>query len=273
MEIVSRAGTSSSAGSDSDLQLGEVVTMIAEGKVRLEQGGQIATGERITFFPPEERALLQGAPEVRNLEARVRGDAMELRPGMAVVRSGASDGSAVVVDLPPMPDLGYSGFGSTSIGSAMPDAGVEASPTRIRSKVLRMIESEGGTTFRFSDAVQVEATNLKASCERLDVITETTGAGAEAAASPSRLEVDRIEGFGGVSIEQSGRTAQSEKIIIEPKEGRLVLEENASVTDERGVVAGHRMTLLQGQRRAIVEGGGPQEERARITLPALPGRD
>jgi len=38
-------------------------------------------------------------------------------------------------------------------------------------------------------------------------------------------------------------------------------------------VSGHRMTLLQGERRAIVEGGGPDGERARITLPAMPGRE
>ena len=52
-------------------------------------------------------------------------------------------------------------------------------------------------------------------------------------------------------------------------ESKVVLEGSAVVQDADGRVAGHRITLLQGQRRAIVEGGGPAGARARITLPAI----
>ena len=83
--------------------------------------------------------------------------------------------------------------------------------------------------------------------------------------------LERIEAHEHVVIKQTGRTATAQKAIIQPNEGQVVLEGEAVVEDERGRVSGHRMTLLQGQRRAIVEGGGPDGERARITLPAMPG--
>jgi lipopolysaccharide export system protein LptA len=72
-------------------------------------------------------------------------------------------------------------------------------------------------------------------------------------------------------IEQTGRSATAKKAIFLPKEGKVVLEGSAVVKGEHGRAAGHRMTLFQGQSRAIVEGGGPESERARITLPAMSG--
>ena len=54
-----------------------------------------------------------------------------------------------------------------------------------------------------------------------------------------------------------------------PKEVKVVLEGNAVVKDEQGRATGHRMTLFQGQGRAIVEGGGLEGERARVTLPTM----
>ncbi|HBR94414.1 MAG TPA: hypothetical protein DEA90_09650, partial [Opitutae bacterium] len=111
--------------------------------------------------------------------------------------------------------------------------------------------------------------NLDTTCERLDVIaTESKQAGTDAP-----LVLERIEALEQVVIKQIGRTATADKAIILPDEGKVVLEGEAVVEDDRGRVSGHRMTLLQGERRAIVEGGGPDGERARITLPAMPGRE
>jgi lipopolysaccharide export system protein LptA len=132
-----------------------------------------------------------------------------------------------------------------------------------------MIEESKQTLFRFTKDVEVTATNLDASCDRLDVIAvDRANAAPDAKLA---LELQRIVAHNNVVIKQAGRIATAKKASILPKEGKVVLEGRAVVKDERGRAAGHRMTLFQGQRRAIVEGGGPEGERARITLPAMPG--
>ena len=125
--------------------------------------------------------------------------------------------------------------------------------------------------FRFTEAVEVKGTNLEATCKRLDVIAVDKAQATDGPKNGKQLEVERIEAHDSVEIKQSGRTATAGRAFILPKEGKVVLEEDAVVNDERGRVSGHRMILLQGERRAIVEGGGSDDDRARITLPGFPG--
>jgi lipopolysaccharide export system protein LptA len=197
---------------------------------------------------------------------------MELKPKLAIVTSDGTE--KVKVELPMMPDLGYQTFSPTLNQEDAGEKEEAAKPelTVVQSRQLRMLEEPERTLFRFTDAVEISATNLEATCERLDVIA-TEKRAATATEDPSkRLEVERIEAHDSVEIKQAGRTATASRAFILPKEGKVVLEDNAVVNDERGRVSGYRMTLLQGQRRAIVEGGGgPGQERVRITLPALPG--
>ena len=68
-------------------EVGEVRDVIAEGGVRIEQEGQVATSEQVIFYPQEERAELSGHPRVTNGEAIVVGDLMQLKPGLAIVES------------------------------------------------------------------------------------------------------------------------------------------------------------------------------------------
>lgn len=263
-----------SAAADADLKVGEVKNIVADGGVRIEQSGQIATSEQVTFYPSEQRAVLTGQPRVTNGEAVVTGKTMELQPQLAIIRGVSSD--PVVVRLPEMPDLGYDAF--APVASPAPvttpepkpsSSSVAAVETVVTSQLLRMVEEPTRTVFRFTEDVRVTATNLDTTCDRLDVIAvEQAQAGANV---EDRLEVERIEAHDQVVIKQTGRTATAQQAIISPQEGKVVLEGEAIVEDDRGRVSGHRMTLLQGQRRAIVEGGGPDGERARITLPAMPG--
>jgi lipopolysaccharide export system protein LptA len=95
----------------------------------------------------------------------------------------------------------------------------------------------------------------------------------QADAGDGKLQVEQIEAFDDVEIKQAGRVATGDKATILPVAGKVVLEGDAVVTDERGRVSGHRMTLLQGERRAIVEGGGPNGARAKVTLPEMKSRD
>ena len=250
---------------DLDLKVGEVKNIVASGGVRIEQNGQVATGEQVTFYPADERAILTGDPKVINGEAIVTGNIMELKPKLATI-SGEADGP-VVVRLPEMPDLGYVAFTPSSAAEPMPTAQIETEATIVTSQVLHMIEEPRQTLFRFTENVQVTATNLDTTCERLEIIAvEQADAAADAKAA---LELERIEARENVVIKQTGRTATAKKAIFLPKEGKVVLEGSAVVKDEQGSAAGHRMTLFQGQGRAIVEGGGLEGERARVTLPGM----
>ncbi|NBB79086.1 MAG: LPS export ABC transporter periplasmic protein LptC [Verrucomicrobia bacterium] len=268
MTIVSTPGdVAESAVEVSELQVGEVERIVAEGEVVIEQSGQLATGERVVFYPDAQRAVLTGEPRLTNGDAVVTGIRMELKPGNAIIRGDSA--SPVKVRLPKLPDLGYDLSASNGETSDVTHGDPEPVETVVTSHVLRMIEEADHTLFRFTDAVLVEATNLSATGERLDVIAREVANPPSGVSNP--LQLDRIEAYGGVEITQTGRISTSEKAFILPDEGKLVLEGEAVVDDERGRVSGHRMTLLQGQRRAIVEGGGSGDDgRARITLPALP---
>ena len=247
------------------LKVGEVKNIFASGGVRIEQNGQVATGEQATFYPADERAVLTGDPKVINGEAIATGNTMELKPKLAIISGEADD--PVIVRLPEMPDLGYVAFTPTSADAPMPTVQNETEETIITSQLLHMIEEPKQTLFRFNEDVQVTATNLDTTCERLEVIAvEQPDATLDAKAA---LELQRIEAHENVVIKQTGRISTAKKAIFLPKEGKVVLEGSAVVKDEQGRAAGHRMTLFQGQGRAIVEGGGLEGERARVTLPGM----
>ena len=250
---------------DLDLKVGEVKNIVASGGVRIEQNGQVATGEQVTFYPADERAVLTGDPKVINGEAIATGNTMELKPKLAIISGEADD--PVIVRLPEMPDLGYVAFAPTSAEAPMPTVQNETEATIVTSQLLHMIEEPKQTLFRFNEDVQVTATNLDTTCERLEVIAiEKANATPDAKAA---LDLQRIEAYENVVIKQTGRISTAKKATFLPKEGKVVLEGSAVVKDEQGRAAGHRMTLFQGQGRAIVEGGGVEGERARVTLPGM----
>ena len=250
---------------DLDLKVGEVKNIVASGGVRIEQNGQVAIGEQVTFYPADERAVLTGDPKVINGEAIATGNTMELKPKLAIISGEADD--PVIVRLPDMPDLGYVAFTPASTSASKPTVQNETEATIVTSQLLHMIQEPKQTLFRFNEDVQVTATNLDTTCERLEVIAiEKANATSDAKAA---LELQRIEAHENVVIKQTGRISTAKKAIFLPKEGKVVLEGSAVVKDEQGRVSGHRMTLFQGQGRAIVEGGGLEGERARVTLPGM----
>lgn len=284
------------------LQVGEVKKVIAEGAVHIVQDDRVATADQVTFYPAQERADLVGSPRIERGDAVVVGDAMqltptlsivegsaelranagevivtghrmELKPGVAVVQSAVDQ--RVKVILPEMPDLGYGDLQALTLKpnqakEASEDPKAAGSETVVQSKTLRMVEEADQTLFRFTDTVSVNGTNLDAICGRLDVTAipiEVPEAG------ESSMAVETIEAFNNVVFKQTGRVATGDKATIQPIEGKVVLEGNAVVTDETGKVSGHRMTLLQGQRRVVVEGDRATETRATMTLPEMKPRD
>ena len=263
--ISNKVDHSKSTEEDLDLKVGEVKNIVASGSVRIEQNGQVATGEQVTFYPADERAILTGDPKVINGEAIATGNTMELKPKLAIISGEADD--PVIVRLPEMPDLGYVAFTPTSAEAPMPTVQNETEATIVTSQLLHMIEEPKQTLFRFNEDVQVTATNLDTTCERLEVIAiEKANTTSD---TKNTLDLQRIEAHENVVIKQTGRISTAKKAIFLPKEGKVVLEGSAVVKDEQGRAAGHRMTLFQGQGRAIVEGGGLEGERARVTLPGM----
>ena len=260
------------AGDAEILKVGEVRRVEAVGAVRIEQDNKVATSDQAIFYPQEERAELIGSPRVTNGEVIITGDRIELKPGTAVVHSDTD--KRVKVVLPEIADLGYEIMPALTL---QPNSGQQAAPapqasgseTVVQSKALRMIEETDKTLFRFTDSVSVSGTNLHALCERLDV---TAVAVQDAEAKESQMSVQTIEAFDNVEFKQTGRVATGDKATIYAMEGKVVLDGNVVVTDDSGKVTGQRMTLLQGQRRVIVEGDRATGKRATMTLPEIKPR-
>ena len=251
-----------------ELQVGVVKTITSNGGVQIERSNQIVSADEVIFYLEEGRAVLTGDPKITNAQAVVIGQSMELNPQTAIIRGEAS--SPVIVRLPELPDMGYVTV-STSLSKGVGvvnDSPAELHDTVVKSQLLKMVEEPERTRFLFSNEVEVTATNLTVTCKQLNLITRMVDNANTS--NKTSLELERIEAVDNVLIAQKGRTSTSKKAFILPKESKVVLEGMAGVQDEDGRVAGHRITLLQGQRRAIVEGGGPEGERARITLPAIP---
>jgi lipopolysaccharide export system protein LptA len=239
-----------------------VQKLIAEQAVRIDQAGQTAEAEHVIFFPLEERALLSGKPRLFSGNSEVRADIIELRPGLSLARSEIGS-DPVIVTLPDLPDLGYREPQTSS-------AQQPAIPTQIKSRSARMETDATETRFIFTDAVEVTATNLQLKSDSLQVFATPDSDKAPVTDSPHAgpaLQIERINAVGAVEINQKDRSASAGKAVFLPKEGRVILEMQPQVAQSGGgKVTGHRIVLMQNQRRAIVE-GGPDGERARITLP------
>ncbi len=254
------------------VETGAVRRAVARGGVRIERAGLVATGDEAIFHPVEERSILTGHPRVEGEGSTVEAERLELMPGGAKAES-AEGREPVRVRLPPLPDLGYAlGGPATGEPASAPDADAADAPERpsrptlVRSREARVFDEEGGQRFVFTRSVEVEATNLDVTCERLEVST-IEGPKPAGEEGPGTLDIRRIEASGGVVVSQEGRDASAERALVLPEEGRLVLEGDALVEDERGRASGERLTLLRGERRAIVEGNKEEGRRARISLP------
>ncbi len=141
--------------------------------------------------------------------------------------------------------------------------------TVVTSDHLEMISGETENHFFFSGNVVVVGTNLKATGDKMTVVASRVG---QNQAEGTVGEIGAISSIllqGNVVIEQAGRRATSGQAEIFPGSGRVVLTDNPVVVDSEGRVTGHRMELLQGERRARVFGDPTSGERPRVTLPAM----
>jgi len=252
------------------LKVGEVYELVAKGGVVIEQNSQRVSADEVTYHPLEESAVLLGDPQVADGESVIQGQRIDLKPGRVIVTG--TEEERVVVVLPEMPDMGYESSITASIEqnepASTPETETEPKETIVKSRVVEMIENPKKTLFRFIDSVEVKATNLEATCRQMDVSAAPTGLKSD---SGRDLKVERVVARDNVVILQENRISTCDTADILPEEGKVILNGNASVDDAQGKVSGHRITLNQGQRRAMVEGTGSEDGRARITIPGFDG--
>ncbi len=142
-----------------------------------------------------------------------------------------------------------------------------AMPTVIESESLDMRSSDTLTTFVFTNRVVVTGTNIRLTCDRLEVVTTRQG---DPKATIGKLgSFKSLVATGNVHLLQSDREATCGRAEVLPEDDKIILTDNPVVKDlSNGATAsGPRMILYRGERRAVIEGA--EANPTRITLPAI----
>jgi lipopolysaccharide export system protein LptA len=143
----------------------------------------------------------------------------------------------------------------------------EVQPTVIDSEQLDMRSTDTQTTFLFTKNVVVIGTNLRLTCDRLEVITTRKGDPTATIGKLGRFKSLIAEG--SVHIVQADREAACGRAEVLPDDNKIILTDNPVVKDlANGATAtGPRMVLYRGERRAVIEGA--EAAPSRIILPAI----
>ncbi len=143
----------------------------------------------------------------------------------------------------------------------------EVRPTVIESEQLDMRSTDTLTTFIFSKKVVVTGTNLRLTCDRLEVITTRKGDPTATIGKLGRFK--SLIADGNVYIVQSDREAACGRAEVLPDDDKIILTDNPVIKDlANGATAtGPKMVLYRGERRAVIEGA--ESAPTRIILPAI----
>jgi lipopolysaccharide export system protein LptA len=116
-----------------------------------------------------------------------------------------------------------------------------------------MISTDKETTITFRDQVEVTGTNMRLSCDYLEVVVLRTG---DQTATIGKLEKFRsMLATGNVHIVQGFREAACGRAEVLPEQEKVVLSDNPVVVDrdQNTRIAGEKITMLRGQRKVEVE--------------------
>ncbi len=146
-------------------------------------------------------------------------------------------------------------------------AAPEPPPTVVESQQLDMKSTDDDTTFLFTGLVTVTGNNLQLTCDRLEVIALRSGHDNDRSGLGQIGKFQSMVATGRVKIVQADRVATCGRAEVLPGEEKIVLTDKPMVRDGDSTVAGDRISLFRGERRAVVESGanGP----VRITLPPV----
>ncbi len=102
-------------------------------------------------------------------------------------------------------------------------------------------------------AVVLTGTNIKISCDRLEIIAE--GIGDKTATVPVLERFKYLLATSNVRIVQGEREATCGRAEVFPRDNKVVLTENPVVIDHgaSSVTHGTKITMLRGERRVLVE--------------------
>src|SRR5688572_16093040 len=122
-------------------------------------------------------------------------------------------------------------------------------PTVIESGSAEMVSTDKETTFTFRDGVVVTGTNLKMTCQHLEVIARRTGDPSATFGNPENFK--SLIATGQVHIVQNDREALCERAEVLPGDDKVILSGNPRVrsTDGQYEASGPMMELFRGERR------------------------
>ncbi|HVW19997.1 MAG TPA: LptA/OstA family protein [Opitutaceae bacterium] len=105
----------------------------------------------------------------------------------------------------------------------------------------------------FTGNVTLTGTNLRITCDRMEIIAE--GIGDKTATMPTLEKFKYLLATGHVHIVQGEREATSGRAELLPREDKIVLTEDPVVIDhgEGWAQAAEKITMLRGERRVITE--------------------
>lgn len=130
----------------------------------------------------------------------------------------------------------------------------EPQPTVIESAGPgEMVSTDKETTITFKDRVVVTGTNLRLSCDYLEVVVLRKG---DPTATLGKVDKFRsLLATGNVRITQGDREAACGRAEVKPEEDKIVLSEGPVVAfhGDDARLAGKRITMFRGDRRVIVE--------------------
>lgn len=116
-----------------------------------------------------------------------------------------------------------------------------------------MVSTDTETKITFRDNVRVTGTNMKLTCDYLEVIVIRSG---DKSATLGKLDKFRsMLATGNVRMIQGDREAACGRAEVLPEQEKVVLSENPVVVDrdQNTRIAGEKITMLRGQRKVEVE--------------------
>ncbi|MFT3782381.1 MAG: LptA/OstA family protein [Nibricoccus sp.] len=133
------------------------------------------------------------------------------------------------------------------------DAAAPVVPTEITGQKLEMWSNATGTEERaiFTGNVTVTGTDMKLTCDRLEILAERLG---DKAATIGTFEKFKsLIAVGKVRIVQGDREANCGRAEVYPREDKIVLYEKPVVIDHSGpwTYTGDYLEMFRGQRRVI----------------------
>ena len=136
--------------------------------------------------------------------------------------------------------------------------------TIVESDALEMNATDDQNFFYFTGNVRVTGTNLAVTCDRLEVVTSRTG---DSEATIGKITaIESIVATGGVEIFQAGRLITAGRAELSPRDGLVILTDQPKIIDGEVEVSGWRITLLKGERKALVEADPEQGQGGRPTV-------